>query len=58
MFFASHNRTGSAAIDKNGNYVMNDAPIGDGLFAPAGGEMEVATLHLPRCRPEEEVCPI
>jgi len=24
-----HNMTGSAAIDKEGNYVMNDAPLGD-----------------------------
>ena len=29
MFYGKDNVTGSAAIDKNGNYVMNDAPLGD-----------------------------
>lgn len=29
MFHGQNNITGSAVIDKNGNYVMNDAPLGD-----------------------------
>ncbi|MCI0642975.1 MAG: hypothetical protein L0Y70_28230 [Gemmataceae bacterium] len=29
MFHGNNNITGSAAIDMNGNYVMNDAPLGD-----------------------------
>jgi hypothetical protein len=29
MFHGQHNLTGSATIDKNGNYICNDAPLGD-----------------------------
>lgn len=29
MFHGKDNITGSASIDKNGNYVMNDAPLGE-----------------------------
>jgi hypothetical protein len=29
VFNGKNNLTGSAAIDKNGNYVMNDAPLGE-----------------------------
>lgn len=29
MFHGKNNLTGGATIDKDGNYVMNDAPIGD-----------------------------
>jgi hypothetical protein len=29
MFYGKNNITGSASIDKDGNYVMNDAPLGD-----------------------------
>jgi hypothetical protein len=29
MFHGKDNITGSATIDKNGNYLMNDAPLGD-----------------------------
>jgi hypothetical protein len=28
-FYGKDNVTGSASIDKNGNYVMNDAPLGE-----------------------------
>jgi hypothetical protein len=35
---------------------LNGMPISDGLFAPAGGDMEAAALHLTRCRAEDEVC--
>ena len=29
MFYGKNNLTGSTAIDLNGNYVMNDAPLGE-----------------------------
>jgi hypothetical protein len=29
MFYGNNNVTGSASIDKNGNYFMSDAPLGD-----------------------------
>jgi hypothetical protein len=43
MFHGKDNMTGSASIDKNGNYVMNDAPLGEVQItvdvpkAPPGG---------------------
>lgn len=35
---------------------LDGVQIGDRLFAPAGGEMEAATLQLSRCAAEHEVC--
>lgn len=50
MFYGKNNLTGSATIDKNGNYVMTDAPLGEVKVtvyvppAPVGGTKRMKML--------------
>jgi len=50
VFYGKNNVTGSASIDKEGNYVMNDAPLGDVKITvsvpppPPGG---IARMKMP-----------
>jgi len=48
MFWGENNATASAAIDKHGNYVMNDAPVGDvkiTVYVPNVNPAELAKMN-------------
>jgi hypothetical protein len=64
MFLGKDNLTGTAAIDKDGNYVLSDAPVGEARISvtvpnlpPGGLQRMKQMINKPGVKPVESVDP-